>query len=31
VVRVMVEAATVEEAQTVANRLVDVVRERLSL
>ena len=30
-VRVMVEAATADEATTVADRLADVVRERLSL
>jgi phosphoglucosamine mutase len=30
-VRVMVEAATADDATTVANRLADVVRERLSL
>ena len=30
-VRVMVEAATKDEAQAVADRLVGVVRERLTL
>ena len=30
-VRVMVEAATAEQAQAVADRLADVVREQLSL
>jgi phosphoglucosamine mutase len=30
-VRVMVEAATADHAATVANRLADVVRERLAL
>ena len=30
-VRVMVEAATADHATTVANRLADVVRERLAL
>jgi phosphoglucosamine mutase len=30
-VRVMVEAATAEDASTVAKQLADVVRERLAL